>query len=579
MPNITVRYELQYTCNKLLDFAVKFSRVKSIVASINTAMICAVTNLTGNSPRRYLKRFLGDAAANRFRRRSALALGAHLKNMYPSLMRLGAVRRSLSTTPALVSGITSQKATGFKGFLKNALGSNTDALPPNYQVDPKLLREVPTQVTTLANGLRVATESRPSGGAVVGVWIDAGTRFEDDRVNGVAHFLEHLIFKGTKNRAQRALEVGVEDIGAHLNAYTSREQTVYYARALKKDVPEMTNLLADILQNSEISDAAVERERDVILREMEEIDQIQEEVLFDYLHGTAFQDSPLARTILGPVENIKSLTPADLKAYIAQHYKPHRMVLAAAGDVQHDEMVKLAEDKFGGMPADTSGVTSHDLVAKKPAYLVGSDVRIRNDDMPIAHMAIAFESCGWAHPDAVTFMVMQSLMGTYDRNSTTGDFSSYRIAKRMSGVPCVRSVSAFNTTYTDTGLFGLYATADPVELDDYVVEGMEEVVRNCFSVDAVNLQNAKTALKTSLLAQLDGPTGVAEEIGRQLLVYGRRIPMSEWFARIDAVDEAAVKRVSNKYIFDREVAVTCMGPIQSVPDYNFIRRRTYSILF
>lgn len=499
--------------------------------------------------------------------------------MTPSLLRSAAMRRSLSTAPALVSGMTLPKPTGVMGFLKKALGPSADPLPPNYQVDTALLPEVPTHVTTLENGLRVATEARPAGGAVVGVWIDAGTRFEPERVNGAAHFLEHLIFKGTSTRAQRALEVGVENVGAHLNAYTSREQTVYYARSLKQDVPHMTELLADILQNSEISDAAVDRERDVILREMEEIDQIHEEVLFDYLHGTAFQDSPLARTILGPVENIKSLKPADLKEYVAEHYKPHRMVLAAAGDVDHDEMVALAKSHFGSLPADAAATTSVDLVLQKPAYLVGSDVRIRNDDMPVAHFAIAFESCGWAHPDAVTFMVLQSLMGSYNRDSTTGALSSYRMAQRLSEVDVARTATTFNTTYTDTGLFGIYATADPVELDDVVVPVMEELVRNCFKVDDVHLRNAKTALKTSMIAQLDGPTGMAEEIGRQMLVYGRRIPVSEWFARIDAVDEEAIKRVSNKYIFDREVAVTAMGPIHSLPDYNFIRRCTFTNLF
>lgn len=495
------------------------------------------------------------------------------------LLRFGALRRSFATAPSITTSLTPPKASGFTGFLKKTLGPNAEPLPPDYKVNPLVLQEVPTKVSTLPNGLRIATETRHSGAAVVGVWIDAGTRFEEDRVNGAAHFLEHLIFKGTKNRSQRSLEVGVEDIGAHLNAYTSREQTVYYARALKGDVANITGILADILQNSEISDAAVDRERDVILREMEEIDQIQEEVLFDYLHGTAFQDSPLAKTILGPVENIKSMTSADLKSYIEQHYKPHRMVLVAAGDVDHDEMVSLASKNFGAMQADPSGVTSHDLVMQKPAYLVGSDVRIRNDDMPVAHMAIAFESCGWSHPDSVAFMVLQSLMGSYDRNLTTGKYSSYRLARRMSEVPVTRSVTTFNTTYTDTGLFGLYATADPVELDDVVVEAMEEFVRNCFKVDEVNLENAKMALKTTMLAQLDGPTGMAEEIGRQMLVYGRRIPMVEWFARIDAVDTEAIKRIANKYIFDREVAVTSMGPIHSMPDLNEIRRCTFSDMF
>eukprot|EP00177_Eucheuma_denticulatum_P000318 GFKZ01000551.1.p1 GENE.GFKZ01000551.1~~GFKZ01000551.1.p1 ORF type:complete len:500 (+),score=75.30 GFKZ01000551.1:147-1646(+) len=499
--------------------------------------------------------------------------------MSPSIRNLRHLKRAFSSAPALSPGIITPKASGLMGALKRALGPNADPLPPSYQTPDSLLHEVPTQVTVLPNGLRVATEARPVGAAVVGVWIDAGTRFEAESLNGAAHFLEHLIFKGTNTRGQRELEIGVENVGAHLNAYTSREQTVYYGRSLQADIPMMTELLADILQNSEISDAAVDRERDVILREMEEIDQIQEEVVFDYLHGTAFQDSPLARTILGPVENIRSLTSADLKGYIAEHYKPHRMVLAAAGSVDHDEIVSLATQHFGSMPADPNPVSSLDLVADKPAYLVGSDVRIRNDDMPLAHFAIAFESCGWTHPDAVSFMVLQALMGSFDRASTTAASSSYRMANALDPLTQTKTATTFNTTYTDTGLFGVYVTAQPRELDDIVVSVTGELVRNCFKVDEAQLHNAKMALKTSLLAQLDGPTGMAEEIGRQLLVYGRRIPISEWFARIDAVDADAIKRVSNKYIFDREVAVTAMGPIHSLPDYNFIRRRTYTNLF
>lgn len=491
-------------------------------------------------------------------------------------------RRLLSTALAAKStyfpGASTPPASGLVGAFKRALGPSADPLPPDYTVSPAVMSEVPTKVTTLQNGLRVATEARPIGSAVVGVWIDAGTRFERAEMNGAAHFLEHLIFKGTKNRAQRSLEVGVENIGAHLNAYTSREQTVYYARSLKKDVPEVTELLADILQNSEVSDAAVSRERDVILREMEEVDQIPEEVIFDYLHGTAYQDSPLGRTILGPPERIKTLSPSDLKAYVAEHYKPHRMILAGAGDVDHDELVNLAKSHFGNMPADATGTSSRDLVAADPAYLVGSDVRIRNDDMPVAHFAIAFESCGWAHPDAVSFMVLQHFMGSYDRASTRAPDSSYRMSRVLSEVPNAKSVTAFNTSYTDTGLFGIYAVGEAPDLDDIAHAFLGELVRNCFKVDEQQLENAKTALKTSLLAQLDGPTAIAEEIGRQLLVYGRRIPMSEWFARIDAVDVDAIRRISNKYIFDREIAVTAMGPIASLPDYLWLRRHTYSNL-
>lgn len=449
-------------------------------------------------------------------------------------------------------------------------------LPAGYKPDPASLSAVPTRVTTLANGLRVASEEARTGTAVVGMWIDAGTRFEAPETNGAAHFLEHIIFKGTKGMGQRELELKVENCGAHLNAYTSREQTVYYARAMKPDVPMVTEMLADILQNSEVTNAAVDRERDVILREMEEIDGVPEEVVFDYLHGTAFQDSQLGSTILGPVKNINSLKPSELLDYVATHYKPHRMVLAAAGDIDHDELVKLAEKHFGSMKADTSGGSAHDLVALAPAYLVGSDVRIRNDDMDVAHFAVAFESCGWNHPDAVSFMVLQNLMGTYERAATCGGESSFRMAAGLSKMKNAKSATTFNTTYTDTGLFGVYAVAEAPNLDDVAHVVMHELTRLSYNVDEQQLANAKMALKTTLMAQLDGTTASAEEIGRQMLVYGRRIPMSEWFARIDAVDSAAVKRIGMKYLNDREIAVTAMGPIHSLPDYTWLRRRTYS---
>ena len=142
----------------------------------------------------------------------------------------------------------------------------------------------------------------------MGVWIDAGSRYESDATNGAAHFLEHMAFKGTAARDTRQLEQEVEDMGGHLNAYTSREQTCYYARVFSGDVPAAVDILSDILQNSKLDEAAIERERDVILREMQEVEGVPEEVVFDHLHATAFQQTPLGRTILGPAANVKSLT-------------------------------------------------------------------------------------------------------------------------------------------------------------------------------------------------------------------------------------------------------------------------------
>lgn len=201
------------------------------------------------------------------------------------------------------------------------------------------------QVTELPTGLRVASEGGHGETATISVFIDAGSRCENENNNGVAHFLEHMAFKGTSNRTQHGLEVEIENLGGHLNAYTSREQTVYQAKVFKDDVPQAMGILSDILQNATYDERAIERERDVILREMQEVEKIQEEVIFDRLHETAYQGTGLGRTILGPVENIKSISKADLQQYIDANYSADRVVIAAAGAVDHQQRVCGGESR------------------------------------------------------------------------------------------------------------------------------------------------------------------------------------------------------------------------------------------
>ncbi|KAJ2630837.1 Mitochondrial-processing peptidase subunit beta, partial [Coemansia sp. RSA 1694] len=263
-----------------------------------------------------------------------------------------------------------------------------------------------TQITTLPNGFTVASETNPSvKTATVGVWVNSGSRSETSKDNGSAHFLEHMAFKGTSARSQHDIELLIENMGAHLNAYTSREQTVYYAKAFEKDVPAAVEVLSDILQNSKLSAAAIERERDVILREQEEVEKIMEEVVFDHLHATAFQNSPLGYTILGPRENIMSITKADLEQYISRNYTADRMVLVGAGGVSHDDLVKLAERHFGAVKPSAAPVA---LATRKdaPPRFWGSDLRVRNDDIPQAHIALAVEGVGWTHPDYFSMLTL-----------------------------------------------------------------------------------------------------------------------------------------------------------------------------
>ncbi|XP_022750715.1 probable mitochondrial-processing peptidase subunit beta, mitochondrial isoform X2 [Durio zibethinus] len=412
---------------------------------------------------------------------------------------------------------------------------------PTVTSHTHILSSPETKITTLANGLRVATESTLSSHtATVGVWIDAGSRFETEETNGTAHFLEHMIFKGTEKRSARELEEEIENMGGHLNAYTSREQTTYYAKVMDKDVFKALDILADILQNSKFEEHRISRERDVILREMEEVEGQTEEVIFDHLHSTAFQYTPLGRTILGPADNIKTITKEHLQNYIQTHYTAPRMVIAASGAVKHEEIVEQAKKLFTKLSADP--ITATQLVAKEPATFTGSEVRMINDDAPLAQFAVAFEGASWTDPDSIALMVMQAMLGSWSKNIGGGKHMGSELAQRVGINEIAESMMAFNTNYKDTGLFGVYAVAK---------------------------------LKSSLMLHIDGTSPVAEDIGRQLLTYGRRIPFAELFARIDAVDPSTIKRVANRFIYDKDIAIAAMGPIQGLPDYNWFRRRTY----
>mmetsp|Transcript_41806 Transcript_41806/g.163972 ORF Transcript_41806/g.163972 Transcript_41806/m.163972 type:complete len:477 (-) Transcript_41806:76-1506(-) len=437
--------------------------------------------------------------------------------------------------------------------------------------------QVPTEVSTMSNGMRVASEVRKGTDMVtVGVHLSTGTRFETPETNGAAHFLEHLIFKGSKKYSQSDIETKAENMGIQLNAYTAREQTVYFATAMKKDVPLVVDLLGDIIRNSKLEKSAVERERDVILRELQEVNQQMDETVFDYLHEVAYQNTPLANTILGTPENIQTLTVDDLRNYTKKHYKPHRMVLAAAGAVDHNDLVKLSEKAFGSMEKETDPITPFDLCTKDPAYVTGSEVRVHNENMPACHFAIAFESVGWTHPDSVAFVVLQSLLGNYNRSDGSAQWSNMRLPRSMAvhADHCL-SFSSFNTTYTDTGLFGVYCLAKPPFIHDAVTNITTELVRNVFKIEEAALERAKAKAKMNVLATLDGTQAIADEIGRQLHVYGRRMPMTELFARVDEITTSSMKDIAEQYIYDREIAVAAMGPVWALPEYQWMRRRTY----
>ncbi|OCK84825.1 mitochondrial-processing peptidase-like protein subunit beta [Lepidopterella palustris CBS 459.81] len=432
-----------------------------------------------------------------------------------------------------------------------------------------------TESTTLSNGFTIATEHSPwAQTSTVGVWIDAGSRAETDKTNGTAHFLEHLAFKGTQKRTQQQLELEIENMGGHLNAYTSRENTVYYAKSFNSDVPATVDILSDILQNSKLEPQAIERERDVILREQEEVDKQLEEVVFDHLHATAFQNQPLGRTILGPKENIQSISRDDLTSYIKTNYTADRMVLVGSGGVPHAQLVELAEKYFSGLPSEPPTPQSSAIAAAQKAKpeFIGSEVRIRDDTMPTANIAIAVEGVSWKDDDYFTALVTQAIVGNWDRAMGSSPYLGSKLSTFVHQHGLANSFMSFSTSYSDTGLWGIYLVTDNItRVDDLVHFTLREWSRLSYNVSEAETERAKAQLKASILLSLDGTTAVAEDIGRQIITTGRRLSPEEVERVVGAITEKDVMDFARRKLWDRDVAISAVGQIEALLDYNRVR--------
>jgi len=309
----------------------------------------------------------------------------------------------------------------------------------------------------------------------------------------------------------------------------------------------------------------------VILREMQEVEMNLQEVVFDHLHAVAYQGTPLGRTILGPTQNIKSISRDDIVQYINTHYKGPRMVLAGAGGVNHEELCDLATKHFGKITDKYDAEVPLDMAMR----YTGADVRCRDDSMPLAHVAVAVEGCGWTNPDNIPLMVANTLIGSWDRSMGGGNNLASPVAQYASEHGFCHSFQAFNTCYKDTGLWGVYFVCGKMQQLEMMKLIQHHWMHMCTSLSDFEVDRAKNALKTNMLLQLDGTTAICEDIGRQMLCYGRRLPLHELEARIDAVDAALVRDVCNKYIYDKCPVVAAVGPVENCPDYTEIRSRMY----
>ena len=413
------------------------------------------------------------------------------------------------------------------------------------------------RISTLGNGMRVVSDSMDTVETVsLGVWVGVGTRNEEPEVNGIAHLLEHMAFKGTARRSAVQIAEEIEAVGGHLNAYTSRENTAYYAKVLKDDAALAVDLIADILQNAQLDGGELERERNVVLQEIAQAHDTPDDIIFDHFQSAAFPGQPLGQPILGSADIVRQLTRDHLSAYLQTNYGASTMVLSAAGNIAHEALVDMAETAFGTVPAN--GWPGPD-----PAAYRGGDTREARD-LEQLHLIVGFPGLGYHDKDFYAESVLSTLLG--------GGMSSrlFREIREQRGL--VYSIYSFTSFYDDTGLFGIYAGTGGDNADELIPVLCDQVASLTDTLTEAEVERARTQLKASLLMGLESTMSRCEQIGQQMLVFGRPLTVAELVERVSAVDIDAVRRVARP-IFSAKPTIAALGQIGGLEPYDRIAQR------
>ncbi|MEM7223111.1 MAG: pitrilysin family protein [Pseudomonadota bacterium] len=408
------------------------------------------------------------------------------------------------------------------------------------------------QLTTLANGLTVASDRVASVETVsVGAWVDVGTRHEPPEVNGIAHLLEHMAFKGTKRRTALEIAEQIEAVGGHLNAYTGRENTAYYAKVLADDAPLALDVIADILQDSVFDADELAREREVVLQEIGQAHDTPDDIIFDHFQETAYPDQALGRPVLGRAEIVAGLARENLQGYMAGHYGASRMVVAAAGKIEHEDFVAQVQESFDHLPEDSKA-------ALEPAAYTGGEYR-ENRDLEQVHLLLGFEGVGYRDQDHYGAMVLSSLFG--------GGMSSRLFQEVREKRGLAYAVYSFVSAFSDGGLFGVYAGTGTRQAADLIPLVCDELNKVAGNVGADELARAKTQLKASVLMSRESTGCRCEQLAQQILTFGRALPVEEIVDKIEAVDEAMLARLTGRLTASRP-CLAALGPLDHVASFD-----------
>jgi predicted Zn-dependent peptidase len=401
------------------------------------------------------------------------------------------------------------------------------------------------ELTRLSSGLSVVTDRMPHlESASLGIWIGSGGRDEAPDEHGVSHLLEHMAFKGTKRRNARQIAEEIEAVGGDLNAATSAESTAYYARVLKPDVPLALDVLSDILSNPTFDAEELRREQNVIVQEIGATEDAPDDLVFDRLQETAFPKQPVGRSILGTPESVRSFNPARLRAYLTRNYRAPDMIVAAAGAIEHSAIVAEVEKRFASFAGPAAPVP-------QPAHFRGG-TRVETRDLEQVHIALALQGVPVRDEQLYSLQVFTSVLG--------GGMSSRLFQEVRENRGLCYTINAFHMPYSDTGLFALYAGTDEADAPELMRVVIDQIGNTTESLNDTEVARAKVQLKAGLLMALESSEARIGQLGRQMLAYGRPIPLDEIVAKVDAVTVDSARAAGRMLIRRSPPAIAALGP-------------------
>ncbi len=415
------------------------------------------------------------------------------------------------------------------------------------------------EISKLANGMTVVTDHMPHlESAALGAWVKAGSRNENRDQHGIAHLLEHMAFKGTKNRSALGIAEEIESVGGELNAATSVETTAYYARVLSSEVNHAADILHDILANSVFDEQELQREKHVILQEIGAALDAPDDLVFDHFQSTAFgNNQPIGRPILGTPETVSDFTTSQIRDYLSDHYHGPNMVLSAAGSVDHASLLKQAENTFAHFPDSPVEEASE-------ASYVGGEVRLE-DDFQEAQIILGFEGRAYHVKDFYASQLLATILG--------GGMSSRLFQEIRERHGLCYSISAFHWGFSDTGVFGIHAATGQEDLQELVTLTLTELQRASETIKQSELDRARAQIRAGLLMAMESPAARAGQIARQILLFGRQIPNEELMERLDALSVERVRDLAGRIFQESVPTLAAVGPIANAPRLEDIRER------